>query len=636
MKDIIDRLKKANVAYYTTGDSELSDDEYDALREYARENGHDVSTLTAPPPGTGWKVQEHLKFMSSIPDAPKTLEDFKKIVGPNPMGEVSLKYDGMSLECIYVEGRLLNCILRGDGSKGEDVYNNACLVRGIPHTIPYTKTEIAVYGEVVISYNNLQALNEFRENDGLKPYSSPRSAVAMVRSMTASRRHMKLFAFRAFDVYSPIEMPNQEEWMKWLTALTAEEGIRHLKFDPVSVVTECAEDAWKRMLQVANERDEFQYQIDGLVFRTNDRSVKIKFPSESVVTTVLGVTEQLGRTGVIAPVITFEPVNLVGAEVRRASAHNAVLVKDRLAGLGIGAKILVSRRGDVIPHVEEVVEPANPEYHWRPLHTCPSCDSPVWQDGSIRRCSADPGDCSGTEMGLILEFCRRLGIEGLGPGVVTALMDAELVFSPPDLFALQEDVVAEAVMPGGQCIGLARAKTICRNIWDKSTVTYGELFGAVCIPGCAMSVMESVMSVYDDPEDLMMATAQELERIDGVGPERAAAITWYVDARWDDVIRPLLMAMQISRIGKTLSGKTFCITLGLNTCGRTEMEARIRRAGGTVKSSVSKKVTHLICNFPDEGTTKLNRAKELGIPIISEEQLFEMMGRRTSQHRDGD
>lgn len=622
MSGIEDILNDANVQYAEEGVSDLSDDAFDALREYAESKGIEIDTVVAIESGE-WGLVEHRRPMGSMPLCPKTEDELRALTDRHGghVGLVSVKYDGMSIELQYTDGALSAAVLRGDGHRGEDVLDNVSKVSCVPATVP-VEGEFSVFGELVISWNNLDALNEYRNDDGMKPYKSPRNAVALVRSRSANPRHLKLFRVRAFDTF-PRLTARQDYTMRQLTMMT--QGPTTQKFDPVDVKLVSSSRAWQSMKATGQRRDEFQYQMDGFVFRCKDDTcIKLKFDAQSAVTKVVRVVEQLSNTGIVAPVVEVEPVTLVGAEVKRASGHNSTLMASRLAGLGPGATVIISRRGDVIPHVEAVVEPSDEE--WVPRSDCPSCGARILQDGTVRRCSADAGSCPGTSVGLIVEFCRRMGIDGFGPGVVSALIVDGLVEVPADLYYLDPDLMAYSEQPGGGKIGETMSIRLVRRVSRKIDVSWGELLGSLCIPGCAKSVMGAVAERYPDPDSLREVSVDDLVTIDGIGPSRAASIASYVHTRWDDVIQPLLEVVSIRNDDGPLSGKAFCITLNLRSCGRTEMESAIRAAGGVVKSSVSRKVTHLVCNFPEESTTKLKRARELGIPIISEDELIDMMG----------
>ncbi len=350
---------------------------------------------------------------------------------------------------------------------------------------------------------------------------------------------------------------------------------------------------------------------------------KLKFESSSAVTQVTGIVEQLGRTGIISPVCLFASVDLLGASIKRATVHNAELISRELPGLGIGAMVIVSRRGDVIPKVERVVVAA-PE-PWTPGTVCPSCGSEVFTEGSVARCSADPGECPGTVIGLMRKFCMEIGTKGLNHGVLSALAEAGVTL-PAQLYSMDPSWLSELEMPGGQRIGDARSTAIIREMNSHAEMTLGELLGAIGIPGCAKSVMIAVATMFPDPEQLTTMDEAELSTVPGVGPTRATAIAAYLDTRYSDVIGPLLEVVTVRTPGGALAGKSFCITLGLHSGSRLQVEARIRAAGGTVKGSVGKDLSFLVCNTPDEKTTKLDRAKQLGVKIIPENELLTMLG----------
>lgn len=628
---LVERLLKANRDYYDNGSSDLDDEQYNAMKAFVESQGVNISTLTPPPKGTDWPIVYHLKHMPSMSRCianEKQYDDAYKDALFPVAGFYSHKYDGLSLELRYIEGELVNATLRGDGDKGEDVLPNVRHVPSIPNSIkqPHTAiSEFAVYGELVVSWNNLDAINEILVADGKKPYSSPRSAVSMIRRKTGIiTRIFSMLAFKPYDTCPHIDR-TQTGRMDHLTSLNK-------AFGPVKVYTGALSQAWD--LRNTLDRSRYPYQIDGIVLRDlEDQCVKIKFPAESAVTTVTEIVEQLGRTGVISPVVKFEPVKLIGANVRRATGHNANLMGKRLEGLGVGAKILVSRRGDVIPHIEEVL--VHSEDPWKPTEKCPSCDAEVVQDGSIRSCSNDPSQCSGTAAGLIMKYCTTLGIDGFGPGVVFAAMMGG-VNTPADLYMIDPELFSECTQPGGGKIGLTTAKKLYFRIQKRAELQWGELLGAIGIPGCASSVMEAVALAFPTPEDLCEVETEDLMNVDGIGSGRAESIASFIDTRWDEVIAPLLAIVHLTKPGQALSGKVFCITLGLKSCGRSELEGRIRQAGGGVKSSVSSKVTHLICNYPDGVSSKLKAAKDKDIPIISEETLMAMIGIEFAEDEDAD
>jgi DNA ligase (NAD+) len=603
-------LKKARDSYYSTGESEFTDDEYDALKsKYA----HDLSEAHDLP--SAWKKVKHLKHMGSMSLQLRSQSDVLSRMPEDVM--VSLKYDGLSLEVVYENGEILRAALRGNGDEGEDVLFNACHVPSIPRTVA-SKDLFAVYGELVISWNNLQALNEMRADDGLEPYKTPRNAVSCVRALNLSQRGrvMALMSFKAFDAH-PRPSSDQVELTRWLV---------DSNFSAAACQAVDNADVWQKIerMDAAVSQGSLQYQCDGIVVRSKfdfDHVAKVKLPPRAAITTVIRIIDSLGRTGVVSPVVEIEPVVLGGVTVSKVTGHNFKLMEDRLFGLGIGATVLISRRGDVIPHIESVMEASSTPYAHPAL--CPSCESELEWSGAHLLCSADPSECSGTSLGLLVKYCRSVGIDGVGPVVADVLVKSGLAVQPADLYSLDPVILSSIPMTNGE-MGEKIATRIVNSVWSHSTMTFGQLLGAVGVRGCATSVMESVALAFPDVELLESATVEELSNVDGVGSVRAQAIRDFIDSRWE-VVTGLLEHVDIRRTIGPLTGMTFCITLGLSI-PRTEMESKIRSAGGLVKSSVSRSVTHVVCNAPGESTSKLSKAKELGIPVVSESWVSKLIG----------
>lgn len=599
-----------NREYYDSGDSGVSDELYDAISEAL--GGE--KTLCAPPSGSGWQIREHLVPMSGISLVARNIEEWVSMVESGNIGDegwASNKFDGLSIELQYANGSLVAAVLRGDGINGEDVLRNARRCRGVPASIRQTGTW-SVRGEVVCSGNNLTIINESRE----VPYATRRHAVSMVRSTTLMPQVASLLAIVAIDVVevtsSGPRVVDMTELETWLTAN---------RFLIVKQMRATAAGAWRA--RNALIRDPMDFQYDGLVFRDDrGRIAKLKPEPMMALTTVVGIVEQLGRTGVVTPVCELEPIRLLGSMVRRATAHNVELIGRDLVGLGPGAVVAVALRGDVIPHVERVMVAS--DHPWSPSGVCPSCGCPTLREGAISRCSSDPDQCPGTAVGLMRKFCVELGIKLLSGSTMAALFTAG-VDLPHKLYEMDETWLA-SVEVGGSRIGQTRAASIIREISSRSEMTFGELLGAVGVPGCAGSVMQLVADAFPDPESLETLDVEDLLPIDGIGPARARSIAAFMDTRYAAVVEPLLERIRIRPPGGSLAGKSFCITLGLRSGSREQVEAMIRRHGGVVKSSVSRDLTYLVCNTPSETTTKLTRAKELGTPIISEDELMIMMG----------
>lgn len=616
-------LTKINRLYYETGETQLSDDEFDAVASHLGFSTTDPSAQLSQ-----FAVVDHMVPMPGIASVSKTVEEWRTIGARLPSGYVSRKLDGLGVELQYgTHGRLVQAVLRGDGITGEDVTENVRHCRGVPASIN-TYDNVSVRCELTISDNNLAELNRLREIDGQKPYSSRRSAVTFVRSTpTPTLVHrLALLTAVVIDVHFLDFSKGRvaADRIKFVCT-TATPSSSPKRFVVVEQVAATPVGAWKFRDDIQEEREGYPYQLDGVVFRADDGTMhKLKFQASAEITTVRAVIEQLGRTGIVTPVCEVDPVVLIGARVRRATLHNAELVGSKFAGIGPGAKVLVSRRGDVIPHIEMLVEPsATP---WSPSGICPSCGAETVVDGAVTRCSADPTECAGTVLGLMRKFCMSRGMKGFGISVLSAMVNSGMD-KPHYLFVVDPSTLSDLEQPGGSKVGLTIAAKLVDEAARRSSMTFGELLASIGVPGCADSVMESVARfVRDDVDRLNELDIDQLLTIPGIGPERAASIAAYLDDRFVDTIEPLIEVVDLVRSSGPLDGKSFCITLALRSGSRPQVEAQIRACGGTVKSSVSKGLTYLVCNTPNESTAKLNSAKKLGVPIISEETLLEMMG----------
>lgn len=615
-------LKDVNRRYYQDGETEFTDDEFDALAAHVG-----FSTTDSTAQASIFTVVDHLVPMPGIASVSRTVEEWIPIGSILPSGWVSKKLDGLSVELQYDKnGRLSRAVLRGDGITGEDVTENAKHCRGVP--LGCNATLVSVRCELVVSSNNLVELNRLREEDGQKPYSSRRSAVTIVRSTPSPSliHRLALLTAVVIDVHfvDPTKGRLSADAISAFCASATPSGSPK-RFTPVQQIHASPAGAWMFRGDTNIARDGDQYQLDGVVFRADNGTMhKLKFPSSAEITTVVAVIEQLGRTGIVTPVCEVEPIVLIGAKVRRATLHNIELAGTKFSGIGPGAKVLVSRRGDVIPHIEALVEPSTTP--WEPSGACPSCGAPTVLDGAVARCSSDPTECAGTVLGLMRKFCMSRGMKGFGVGVLSALVNAGLD-KPHYLFTIDAETLANLEQPGGSKVGPVIATRLVNEAARRASMTFGELLASIGVPGCAESIMESVARfVHGDVDRLDLLDIEHLMTIPGIGPERAAAIAAYLDYRLVDTIDPLVQVVRLVRSSGPLNGKSFCITLALRSGSRPQVEARIRACGGTVKNSVSRNLSYLVCNTPDEQTAKLKKAREYGIPIVSEEVLLKMIG----------
>lgn len=582
---------------YATGEALISDDAFDILM--------DGMPTTAVPTSTSWPVEQLPMDMEGISAVARSAGEWVKMfTGADGMGRgtVSPKLDGMAAVAVYEHGALISVHTRGDGTKGENITQNAR--RFMP---PHIKRagRLIVRGEIVISDNNLRALNERAAAVSRKEYANQRSAVTIARSPTASPADLALLRFVAISSSADKDHGND------LIQLT-EAGLTAI--DAVKVTPT---GAWMALDALESSKRWRGYLLDGVVYRCDAGLYKLKFKATSAITTVTDIVPSVGRTGVITPVCVFEPIELAGVTVRRATLHAANNVID---GIGVGATIIVSRRGDVIPHVELVVNEAADR--WTPPPQCPACGQPTVSDGAVVRCGS-PFECPATSAGLLCKYCTTIGIAGVGPGVAAALVSAGVQL-PHQLYDIDEDDFADIQSANGKLGAIGRK--IYHDLHTKTT-DHATLLGGLGIPSVGVSTMSAVLSGIGGVDALRECTVDQLAGIPSVGQSRALSIVSYVADKWDAVISPLLDRAPIHRSsGTSMSGMVVCITGPLSSMPRDEAYSAVRRAGGDVSTSITRKTTHLVCNDAGSTSTKTRRAAQLGVKVINEADLLGMIG----------
>lgn len=604
-------LKAAVTAYTETGSSWFTDDEFDVLAE---EFGYtDTSDIVGD-----WRVEDHMTPHSPIALTAKALNDWHALIASGKLsdrGTVSTKLDGLSMELQYEGGALRRCLLRGNGISGENVTVNAKYIASVPNQIATTRPT-SVWGEVVMSFNNFRTYNAQHAGEG---YKTPRNAVSMIRSKTRRVQDLTLLQFVAIDSDLPRE--TQALRLAELKRLTAKNH-PFKRFACVSVVGATWQQVWRMRVDLQRDRGDWAMPMDGLVYvDENLTSCKVKFDPMSAVTEVESVAVQLGRTGVLSFVVRMKPVNLGGVTVRRASGFNAEMLSTVYEGIGPGARVLVSRQGDVIPHVKMVISPSDTPF--TPPTQCPVCGSGLEVNGRSLHCGADPLECDGTTAGLVRKYAMSVGIKGLGNAVVSALVSSGAVKSPGDLYGLHPDWLSTLLVSGRE-FGENRAIRLVNEIQRSGRMTWAQLLGAVGVPGCAGAIMETVAAAFPTPDALLDVTDREIFSLDGIGEERGDAIMSFIETRWGEVIAPLVEVVTLISANGPLKGVTVCVT-GATKVPRGKLRSMVLNAGGTFKDSVSRKVNLLVTNDSAATSTKARRARELGIQVVDEAKLLEMM-----------
>jgi DNA ligase (NAD+) len=553
-----------------------------------------------------------------------------------------LKFDGLAISLRYENGSLVRAATRGDGASGEDVTANIKTIRAIPlkligDNIPAV---LEVRGEVFMYLKDFQKMNETAAALGEKEFANPRNAAAgslrQLDSKITAKRPLSFFAYGlgALDPQS------------WLPATHEKLLDAYVKLGlPVCAerrVLKSVDEILAFYNEVGAKRDSLPYDIDGVVYKVNSFSEQVKlgfvsraprfalahkFPAQEALTTVLGIDVQVGRTGAITPVARLAPVEVGGVTVTNATLHNEDEVKRK--DVRIGDTVSVRRAGDVIPEVVSVVKerrPADSTEFVMPIR-CPVCDSHIERlaDEAIARCSGGLF-CGAQRKQALIHFAHRraLDIEGLGEKIVDQLVDHNLVRTPADLYRLGFTALASL-----ERMGEKSADNLIQAINQSRNTTLARFIFALGIRHVGETTAKDLANHYQSMHALMDASLENLLTVKDVGPVVADSITSFMEeAHNREVIEQLLASgMQLTVEEKIISaavaGKTFVLTGTFPTMTRDEAKDLLEKAGAKVAGSVSKKTDYVVAGA-DAGN-KLTKAEELGVPVIDEVALLELL-----------
>jgi DNA ligase (NAD+) len=652
--------------YYVQDAPTVTDTEYDALMNELKqiEAAHpELVTADSPTqrvggkPAEGFRKVAHSRAMLSLDNA-YSVEDLtawdvrcRELAGDLPLEYVAeLKLDGLSVALVYEQGAngkldLVRGLTRGDGQVGEDVTGNLRTIRSIPLSVPAEKLTwvrprqaFEARGEAIMPRKSFERLNEEREELGLALAVNPRNAAAgTLRTLdpaVVANRQLDFFAYFLLVDGNYVEL-DQEATLEALTAL----GFR---VNPLRRVVRTVEEMQAFIDEIEALRPTLDYEIDGIVLKASSFearrrlgstgraprwAIAYKFTAQAATTQVAGITVQVGRTGKLTPVAELTPVFVGGTTVSRATLHNA----DFILGLGlkVGDWVRIERGGDVIPKVVEVVDdPEHPrgEQEYSFPTVCPECGSDVVRaEGEVDFRCVNAG-CPARLREALLHFGARkvMNIEGLGEAVVDQLLERKLVANVADLYTLTLK----------QLVALDRfaeksAGTLLEELEQSKKAGLARVLGGLGIRFVGERTAELLAEEFGTMEALEAATAEELERVNEVGPRVAQAIQeFFRQAANRELVERLKAAgveMTAEKKLRTaqLAGLTFVLTGSLPTLTRDEAKARIEEAGGKTAGSVSKKTSYVVAG--EEAGSKLDKARKLGVAVIDEAELLQLL-----------
>ena len=621
-------LKKYKDAYYN-GQPLVSDAAYDALEDELRELAPDhelLGTVGAPVGAvTAWEKARHAIPMGSLNKAvnedefrswaARCDELCKKLELAPISGDlfVTEKLDGLSLAVTYEGGKLVDAITRGDGQVGERILSNACRMKGVPAKLK-KPVSVTVRGEIILKLSDMK-----RAFPGA---ANPRNQ-ASGTSKRFDGKGCEHLTVLFYDL-------DGEDHATEVAKLARLEQLGLLV--PSSTATDLDGALAIHADYHATRRAKLDYEIDGLVVRANDvhtqhmlgelanrprAAIAFKFASQAKVTKLVDVLWETGSSGRVTPVAIVEPVELAGAVVRRASLHTAANVT--ALGIGIGDDVLVSRRNDVIPYVEEVVT-KRAKKPIEPPASCATCDATLEKSGEYLSCRNRK--CRALVEGRIQNWIDAIGVLEWGDKLIAQLVDADLVREPADLYKLTAEQIAKL-----ERRGMTIANKVLANLRAQLPLSLPKFLAALGIENFGLQTAKALVAAgYDSLDKLQAAKLDELAPLPGVGPAKAKAIVEGMKARKSEIAR--LLAAGVVPVTQAsagpLAGKTFCFTGALGR-PRKELEKLVEERGGTLLSGVTKELNYLVMADPNSGSSKAQKAKQYGTQCLDEAQFLAMV-----------
>ncbi len=559
---------------------------------------------------------------------------------PDAMFSVEPKIDGLSCSLIYENGVLVTGATRGDGVTGEDITQNVRSIFSIPLTLPEPLT-LTVRGEVYMPRAVFERINQKREAEGKALMANPRNAAA------GSLRQLdpQITASRALDIF----IFNYQEGNLWtdgrapLTHTETLDRLDALGFPAIKLrtVVGTADEMIAHIEKIGSMRDDLAYDIDGVVVKVNDLAqrgilgegvstprwaVAYKFPPERKQTRLNEITIQVGRTGVLTPTAELAPVRLAGTTVSRATLHNIDFIRER--DIMLGDVVSVQKSGDIIPEVV-CAHPEKRDGTQLPFHMpthCPSCGHEVVKaEGEVAVRCINPACPAQLSRG-IEHFASKdaMDIDGLGPQIVDALIEADLIHDAADLYALRAEQIANLDRMGDKS-----AANLIAAIEKSKSAGLERLIFALGIRNIGQVAATALARRYGTLEACMDATAEQLCALEDFGQITADCVIEYFSRPESRALCARLAAAGVltestaAPVGDKLAGLTFVLTGTLPTMGRSEAEALIVAAGGKTSSSVSKKTSFVVAG--EAAGSKLTKAKNLGVTVIDEAELLRML-----------
>ena len=645
IKYLSDTLKYHNKKYYIEDSPEIEDFEYDAmLRELERleEEYPEFRREDSPTQMVGgaalklFSPVEHSVKMESLQDV-FSFDELRSFAEKLDLSRTALsvepKIDGLSVSLEYRDGLFFRGSTRGDGVTGEDVTANLLQIKSIPKVISF-EGALEVRGEVYMPRDSFEWLTERQELMGETPFKNPRNAAAG----SLRQKNSEVTAERGLDIFVfNIQRIEGKEFSSHIETL---DFLGSLGFHTLPTYKRCGdvEQAVAEIERIGLSRGGLPYDIDGAVVKVDNLAyreelgstskypkwaVAFKFPPEEKETVLKSIEIGVGRTGALTPTAVFDPIQLAGTTVSRATLHNEDFITSK--GICIGDTITVRKAGDIIPEVLSVSKHAEDAAPYEMPKVCPSCGSPVWREEgeAVIRCTN--ADCPAQLLRHLIHFTSRdaMDIEGLGPAVLEQLLSAGLVKNIDDLYSLDYKRVAELERIGEKSVN--NLKTAIENSKQNDLA---RLIFALGIRHIGSKAAALISENFGSMEAVLNASETDFEAIDGFGEVLAKSAYEFFSLSETRAMTERLRECGVNMKSlkevkdNRFAGMTFVLTGTLPTYSRSEAYAIIEGFGGKTSSSVSKKTTYVLAG--EDAGSKLDKANKLGVTVIGEDEFNRM------------
>lgn len=662
INELKQQLQQHNHAYYVLDAPQIPDAEYDKLFIALQQLETEYPQLITPDSPTqrvgAAPLREFAEVVHTIPMLSlanafdvSEMETFERRIRErlqldNIEYVAEPKMDGLAISLRYEQGILVNAATRGDGARGEDVTHNIRTIKSIPLRLlgdNYPQV-LEVRGEVFMTKDGFSKINQQHAKSGDRIFANPRNAAAgTLRQLDAKITATRPLNFMSYGV-GVVEPAFEAETYSLILQQLKQFGLPISHYLQIVTGIPSCLDYYQQILE---KRDQLPFEIDGVVYKINLLAHQIqlgfvsraprwaiayKLPPQEVLTQVLAIDIQVGRTGALTPVARLAPVAVGGVTVTNATLHN--IDEIRRKDVRVGDTVTVRRAGDVIPEVVQVVlekRDTETQPFELPNH-CPICGSVVVREAgeSIARCSGGLF-CAAQQKQAIAHFASRraMDIEGLGDKLIEQIVDSKLVTTLPDIYRITRDQWASLPRMGGKS-----ADNLLQALEKSKTTTFDKFLYALGIREVGETTARILATHFGKLENLLAATVEQLQEIHDIGAVVANNIVTFLQqphnveiitqlqqngVHWQDID----IAVVTEDATATLVGKTFVITGTLSSLSREEAKAKLLALGAKVSESVSKKTSYVITG--EKAGSKLDKAQQLGIPVLSEEELLQLL-----------